>query len=314
MEKAMDLSIMIVGSSNFDINLMVKDIPVVGETILASDMQTGFGGKGGNQAFTIVRIGGKVDFLTCLGDDVFGKLYFEEFRKNGFDLDYIKVINNKPNGTAIINIDKDGRNNIVVYPGSSRSLTPDLIKDNLEMVLSHDIIMTQLEIPVETTEYITSIKTRNNIFILNPSPVDKNHDYSGILKEVDILIPNEVELSQLSGTSITDIGDVKNASEKMLSKGVKNMVVTLGKKGVFVKNAQIQEYIEAPDVKVVDTAGAGDAFAGAFMFKYAKTKDIITSAKFANKVATISVTRQGTYKSVPTKQEIEQMADFFNEP
>jgi ribokinase len=100
----------------------------------------------------------------------------------------------------------------------------------------------------------------------------------------------------------------------MLSKGVKNMVVTLGKKGVFVKNAQIQEYIKAPDVKVIDTAGAGDAFAGSFMFKYAKTKDIIAAAKFANKVATISVTRQGTYKSVPTKQEIEQMADFFNEP
>ncbi len=292
---------------------MVKDIPAVGETILAGDMETGFGGKGANQAFTITKIGGKVDFLTCIGDDVFGKLYLEEFSKNGFNLDYIKVISNKSNGIALINIDEEGRNTIVVFPGSSRSLTPDIIKDNLESVLSHDIIMTQLEIPAETAEFIASIKTGKNIFILNPSPVDKNYDYSRILKDVDILMPNEVELSQLVNASITSIEDIRKACMKILLKGVKNIVVTLGKKGVFVKNADTEEYIDAPDVKVIDTSGAGDAFAGSFMFYYSKKKDIVNAAKFANKVATISVTRQGTYKSVPTRQEIEQMAEFFKD-
>jgi ribokinase len=308
-----NLSIMVIGSSNFDINLRVRDIPVVGETVLSNGMEIGFGGKGGNQSFTIAKIGGSVDYLTCIGDDVFGGLYREEFRKNNFNMDYIKVIDNKPNGIAVINIDENGRNTIVVYPGSSRSLTPDIIKENLEMILSHDIIMTQLEIPVETAEYIAKSKTAKNIFILNPSPVDKNYNYSQILKSVDILMPNEVELSQLADMEIKELGDVREASAKLLSEGVKNMVVTLGKKGVFIKNSGIEQYIEAPDVRVVDTAGAGDAFAGAFMYDYSRTRDIIKAADFANKVATISVTRYGTHKSVPTREEIEQMADFFKD-
>lgn len=313
MESGKNLSIMVIGSSNFDINLTVKGIPVVGETILSSSMEIGFGGKGGNQSFTIAKIGGSVDYLTCIGNDVFGGLYREEFRKNNFNMDYIKVIDNMPNGIAVINIDENGRNTIVVYPGSSRSLTPDIIKENLEMILSHDIIMTQLEIPVETAEYLAKIKTGKNIFILNPSPVDKNYNYAQILKSVDILMPNEVELSQLADMEIKEIEDVREASAKLLSKGVKNMVVTLGKKGVFIMNSVLKQYIEAPDVRVVDTAGAGDAFAGAFMHDYSKTRDIIKAAIFANKVATISVTRRGTHKSVPTRQEIEQMADFFKE-
>jgi len=313
MESDKNLSIMVIGSSNFDINLTVKDIPVVGETILSSSMEIGFGGKGGNQSFTIAKIGGSVDYLTCIGDDVFGSLYREEFRKNNFNMDYIKVIDNMPNGIAVINIDENGRNTIVVYPGSSGSLTPDVIKENLEMILSHDIIMTQLEIPVETAEYLAKTKTGKNIFILNPSPVDKSYNYAQILKSVDILMPNEVELSQLAGIEIKEMEDVRNASAKLLLKGVKNMVVTLGKKGVFVRNSVLEQYIEAPDVKVVDTAGAGDAFAGAFMHDYSRNRDIIKAANFANKVATISVTRRGTHKSVPTRQEIEQMADFFKD-
>jgi ribokinase len=304
-------SIIVIGSSNFDINLTVRDIPIVGETVLSSGMETGFGGKGANQAFTIAKIGGKVDYLTCIGDDVFGNLYWEEFRKNNFNMDYIKVIKNKSNGIAVINIDENGRNTIVVYPGSSRYLTPEIIKENLEMILSYNIIMTQLEIPVETAEYIAQNKTDKNIFILNPSPVDKNYDYSQILKNVDILMPNEVELSQLANIEIKEIQDVREASAKLLAAGIKNMVVTLGDKGVFIKNSNIEQYIPAQDVKVIDTAGAGDAFAGAFMFDYSKTLDIVKAANFANKVATISVTRPGTHKSVPTRDEIEQMADFF---
>jgi ribokinase len=306
-----NLSIMIIGSSNFDIILRVGNIPVVGETILSSSMETGFGGKGANQAFTVKKIGGGVDYLTCIGDDIFGQLYQKEFADNGFDMDYIKTIKNNSNGLAIITVDESGSNSIVVYPGTSKSLTKEIIKENFEIIMSHDIIMTQLEIPVETAEYIAETKTAKTIFILNPSPVDKKYDYSGILKKVDILMPNEVELAQLSGMAINELPDVRKASEKMLSAGVKNMVVTLGKKGVFVKNRDIDVYIEAPDVKVVDTSGAGDAFAGAFMFEYSKTKDIVKAARYANKVATISVTRHGTHKSVPDRLEIEQMADFF---
>ena len=309
----MQKSIMIVGSSNFDINLKVKDIPVPGETVLSDFLEIGFGGKGGNQSFTVKKIGGEVDYLTCIGDDVFGQLYLETFRKNGFDLDFIKVIKSRQNGIAVVNIDKDGRNTIVVYPGTSTALTPQIVMDNLDIILDHDMIMTQLEIPVETVELLAQKITENNIFILNPSPVNKDYDYSRILKKVDILIPNEIELAQLSGVKVDAQEQVKEAASKIMDSGVKNLIVTLGKNGAMVINKDISEYIGPTEHKAIDSAGAGDAFAGAFMYKFALTEDLVKSAVFANKVAGISVTRNGTHKSVPTRAEIESMGDYFKD-
>lgn len=308
----MQKSIMIIGSSNFDINLRVRDIPVTGETVLSDNLEIGFGGKGGNQSFTIHKIGGKVDYLTCIGDDVFGKLYLDAFKKSGFDTKYINVIKNQQNGIAVIDIDDEGRNTIVVFPGTSAFLTPEIIADKIDIILDHDIIMTQLEIPAETVEFLAEKITGNNIFVLNPSPVNTNYDYCAILKKVDILIPNEIELSQLSGIKIDSIESIKEASSVIIKKGVKNIITTLGKKGVMVFNEDIAEYINPTEHKAIDTAGAGDVFAGSFMYKFAITQDLLESAKFANKVAGVSVTRRGTHKSAPSKEEIERMKDYFN--
>jgi len=162
----MQKSIMIVDSSNFDINFKVDEIPVTGETVLSDYMEIGYGGKGGNQSFTIQKIGGKVDYMTCIGDDVFGQLYLETFKKNNFSLRFINVMKSQQNGIAIVNIDREGKNTIVVFPGTSSSLTPDIILDNLESILEHEIIMTQLEIPVETVELLAEKITDKNIFIL----------------------------------------------------------------------------------------------------------------------------------------------------
>ncbi len=309
----MQKSIMIIGSSNFDINLKVDDIPVTGETVLSNYMEIGFGGKGGNQSFTIQKIGGKVDYMTCIGDDVFGQLYLETFKKNNFDLEFINVMKSQQNGIAVVNIDRDGKNTIVVFPGTSSSLTPDIIQNNLESILEHDIIMTQLEIPVETVELLAEKVTERNIFILNPSPVNREYDYSRILKKVNILIPNEIELAMLSGMDIKNLDDVKKASHRIMQAGVDNLIVTLGSEGAMVIGPGIERHIEPTEHKAVDSTGAGDAFAGSFMYKYAMTEDLIKSAIFANKIAGLSVTRYGTHKSVPTKEEIERMGDFFKD-
>lgn len=304
-------TIIIIGSSNFDINLKVKEIPVIGETVLSNDMETGFGGKGTNQVFTVNKIGGKADYLTCIGDDVFGKLYLDYLKESHFDLQFVNVIKNQKNGIAVVSIDKMGRNTIVVYSGSSSFLTSDIILKNINKILEYEIIMTQLEIPIETVELLAEKKNSGNIFVLNPSPVNKDYDYSKLLKKVDILIPNEVELSQLTSIEIKNIQDIEKAAQKILYIGVKNLVVTLGNKGVFIKNKNIKKYIECTNLKPVDTSGAGDAFIGAFLYRFSVNRDLIKSADFANKVAGISVTRYGTHKSVPDAEEIETMKDFF---
>lgn len=304
-------TIIVIGSSNFDISLKVKGIPVIGETVLSNDMETGFGGKGTNQVFTINKIGGKADYLTCIGDDVFGKLYLDYLKKNHFNLNFINVIKNQKNGIAVVSIDNIGRNTIIVYPGSSSSLTSDIILKNFNKIFEYEIIMTQLEIPVETVELLAEKKSHENIFVLNPSPVNREYDYSKLLKKVDILIPNEVELSQLTSTETKNIREIEKAAQKILDMGVKNLIVTLGNKGVFIKNRNIKEYIECTDFKPVDTSGAGDAFVGAFLYRFSATRNLIKSADFANKVAGISVTRYGTHKSVPTAEEIKAMKDFF---
>ena len=195
-------SITVIGSSNYDVLLKVNEIPVAGETMLARGMETGFGGKGANQAMTIAKLGANIKFFTCIGNDIFGKLYLDNFRKSNINLEFIEVIENEHNGIAVINVDKEGRNNIVVYPGANSHLTTDMIIKNEKDIFSSKLIITQLEIPLSSVELIARKKSSNNVFILNPSPLDKNINYDLILKDVDILVSNEIELAQLSGIKI----------------------------------------------------------------------------------------------------------------
>ena len=304
--------ILVIGSSNYDIVLKTKKIPEAGETVMASGLITGFGGKGANQAMSISRIGGDVRLFTCLGDDVFGTLYLDNLKKSGLDLDYIKVIKTSNTGIAVVNVDSSGRNNIVVFPGANDLLKPQLILENLEEIFKFHIIITQLEIPVSTVRTIAKQKTEKNIFILNPSPVDPLEDYEDILEKVDILLPNEIELSHLSGKRTEGLDEVKKAAGIILKSGVKNIVITLGGKGVMVINQKFEEYIQAEKIEAVDTEGAGDIFAGAFTYFYARTYDILKSARFANKIAAVSVTRFGAQNSIPTSEEISRTIKIYN--
>ncbi|MEE8324838.1 MAG: ribokinase [Candidatus Humimicrobiaceae bacterium] len=306
-----DDPIIVIGSSNYDIVLKTKKIPVAGETVMAGGMLTGFGGKGSNQAMTISRIGGNVRLFTCLGDDVFGTLYMDYFKRSGLNLDYLKVIKNSNNGVAVVNVDSSGRNNIVVFPGANDFLKPELILENIEEIYKFPIIITQLEIPVSTVRVLAQHKPEKNILILNPSPVDLSVDYRDILEKVDILLPNEIELSHLSGKRTGSLQEVKMAADILLKSGVKNIVITMGDKGVMVKNNDLEVYVRAEKVEAVDTEGAGDVFTGAFTYFYARTYDILKSARFANKIAAISVTRYGAQNSIPTSNEISRTVKIF---
>jgi ribokinase len=183
--------------------------------------------------------------------------------------------------------------------------------ENSEAVFGSRLIITQLEIPVSTVKTIADNKKAGNTFILNPSPIDPDQDYDEILKKVDILIPNEIEAAQLSGTGIKSKAEIKKAAEKLIEKGVKNLVITLGEDGAMVFNEMTSEHIPPEKVKAVDSEGAGDVFTGAFVYFYSKTPDILRSASFANKIASISVTRYGAQKSIPTTHEIKEISKLF---
>jgi ribokinase len=249
-------------------------------------------------------MGGKVKLFTCLGDDVFGELYLDNFKKSGLDLDFVKVVREQGSGIAVVNVDDSGSNNIVVYPGANSLLTPDLIETKLDQVLAVPFIVTQLEIPVQTVRYLAGIITGKNTLILNPSPIDPDEDYRDILEKTDILIPNEIELLQLAGVDPGSPGNLENAAGKVLKKGVKNLVVTMGGKGVWVINNDISEHIPAEKVKVIDTEGAGDVFTGSFTYFYSMSQDILEAARSANKVAAVSVSKYGAQNSIPSREEV----------
>lgn len=299
--------ISVIGSANFDVYIKVNKSPKIGETILANDIFTNFGGKGANQSITIKKLGGDVNLFACLGDDSFGNLVRENLKNNNIDLKYLNIIKDQNNGMAVVHLYKNGDNQVIVFPGANGLMKKELLKNKINSILISDIILTQLEIPADTVDFLSESKTESNTFILNPSPIDEGYDYNPILRKVDILIPNEIELEQLAKISIKRAEDIEIAADTLINIGVKNVVVTLGSEGVLVRNNEISKHIKAKKTKVVDTSGAGDIFAGAFCFHYAKTRDLIDSAIYANKAASLSVTKWGTTTAIPTKQEIENV-------
>jgi ribokinase len=305
--------IFIIGSSNYDIVLKMNDIPVIGETVLANGLETGFGGKGANQAVTLSKLGAEVSFLTSIGDDLFGKLYYDHLISTGIKKDSIIVSEGSHNGIAVINVDKTGKNNIVVYPGANSLLKDELFLAHMGKMNDYKIIITQLEIPIETVVKIAQKKEEDHIFILNPSPINDAYDYDHILNKVDILVPNEIELQKLSGCMIEkeDTLSLSKACDTLIDRGVKNIIVTLGNKGAFIKNERIEELVPVRDVRVIDTEGAGDIFMGAFAFYFHLTEDMITAVKYANEIATLSVTRFGAQRSIPSVKEIKNINKFF---
>jgi len=303
--------ITVIGSSNFDIIIAVKNNPRPGESILAKDLFTDYGGKGATQAVTASKLGGNVRFLTCLGDDLFGKLVLDNLKKKKINLELVKVCNSQKNGMAAGTFDDKGENIVICYPGANSLLKKDVIIDNLDHILGSDIILTQLEIPLESVELLSIKKTENNILILNPSPLDNSVDYAPILKNIDILIPNEIEMGELAGMETNTLQDIKRASGIVLEMGVKNLVITLGGNGVLVKNSEFERHIKAEKVKVLNTVGGGDIFAGAFTYYLSISDDLLESAVYANKAAAISVTREGTQSAIPLVSEIEEFEKFI---
>ena len=285
-----------------DISFSGNKIPTTGETILGDNYNVGPGGKGCNQAIAISRLGGKVNFISKLGNDDYGKLAIDKLKKDKIDTSNIIISNKHKTGVAGIHVDRNtGKNAITVVRGAPSSLTIKEINTNL--IKKSKIFLTQLEIPTEVTLHcLKAAKEFGLINILNPAPACKlSNDFFNL---VDYFTPNEIEAEFYTGVKITDQNDAKVSAKKLIDMGIKKVIITLGEKGLFYSDGKEEIYMKASPDKAVDTTGARYAFNGAFSFSLLKGKKIKDCLEMANKVAGISTKKLGAGDSMPFLNDV----------
>lgn len=295
--------IIVVGSSNTDMVIKSKKLPSPGETILGGTFLMNPGGKGANQAVAAARLGGSVTFVTKIGNDMFGSEAVDLFSKENINTGYITNDPVNPSGVALIIVDENGENSIVVAPGSNSSLSAYDISEDVFRTGNADIFLMQLEIPLGTVEYVAQKAYANNsMVILNPAPARYLSD--DLLSCVSIITPNETEAELLTGIKVTDTASATRAAKEFHSKGVSNVVITMGSSGAFLSTGNILKMISVVPAKAVDTTAAGDVFNGALAVALSEGKEMEEAVVFANKASAISVTRMGAQASAPYRNEI----------
>jgi ribokinase len=296
-------SIVIVGSSNTDMVIRSPHLPAPGETILGGTFFMNAGGKGANQAVAASRLGGNISFIAKVGNDIFGKEAIRVFKKEGMDVSTVLKDKQLPSGTALITVDDQGENCIVVASGANASLLPADIKKFRSKVQSASILLMQLETPVETILYASSLAAGNKVnIILNPAPARALPDE--LLKNISIITPNEKEAEMLTGVSVHNRSSAEQAALALSKKGIGTVIITLGAKGALVLHKNKFSLIDAPKVKAVDTTAAGDVFNGALAVALSENKSVKDAVKFACRAASVSVTRLGAQASAPYRKEV----------
>lgn len=295
--------IIVIGSSNTDMVIKTRKLPLPGETILGGTFLMNPGGKGANQAVAASRLGGNVTFVTKIGSDLFGNEALNGFKTAKIDTRYIVKDPINPSGVALINVDENGENIIVVAPGANAMLVASDIRNEIFSTSRSDLFLMQLEIPIETVKYVAERAYRNgNRVILNPAPACWLSD--SLYKWIYLITPNETEAGLLTGIEVYDEFSAKEAAEYFRNKGVQNVVITMGGTGAYISSGSLSIMIPGIKVKAVDTTAAGDIFNGAMAVAIAEGKDLLTAVNFANEAAAISVTRMGAQASAPFRNEV----------
>lgn len=291
-----------------DIVLNVKDMPKVGETIFSTSLSSIAGGKGANQAVAASRLGSKIFMIGKVGKDANGKSLVSQLENDYIDVSQIIYDDKNPTGTAIITVDSKGNNTIIVVSGSNMNITVEDIKKASPIIEGCSALVAQFETPLEATLEAFKIAKNNNITtILNPAPAKEICEE--LLKLTDIIIPNETEAFEITKIQVENEKHAMEAGQKLIEKGVKYVIVTLGEKGAALVSADRCEIIPAYKVEAVDTTAAGDSFIGALAGKlkltgYEDYENIKKAIKFANKVSSIAVQKKGAQPSLPTLEEV----------
>lgn len=301
----MDKKIAVIGSNMMDLITYMDRLPAPGETLETDKFDLGFGGKGANQATAAAKLGADVTFVSRVGDDLFGPEVINNMNKMEINTNHVKTTNNSSSGVAPIFVNREGENRIFIIKGANKDLKPVDIDDAAETLRECDLIILQLEIPLETVYYAIDFGNKNNIeVILNPAPAN-SLDFE-MVKKVDIFVPNETELADVSNIKINDINDIKRAVCSLQEKGLKNIIVTLGSRGAFIASEKEQDLIESIDIKPHDTTGAGDAFIGSLAYYYLQKDSLFEAVRYANIYAGLSTLKPGTQKSYLSGNEFEK--------
>jgi len=297
-------SIVVVGSTNTDMVIKASHLPQPGETILGGTFFMSAGGKGANQAVAAARLGARVVFIAKTGFDVFGRQSIELFEKEGIDTSCIVRDRIEPSGVALITVHDHGENCIVVAPGANGALTPEDIDVAKEKFENARLILTQLETPVETVEYVATLAESMGItFMLNPAPATRLSDE--LLEKTSIITPNQKEVEMLTGIKVTDESSAKQAGVVLQKKGIETVIITMGAAGAFLLDKNKSVMVPGHKVNVVDTTAAGDVFSGALAVALCEGRPMEDSVIFACKAAAVSVTRLGAQASAPHRHEVE---------
>jgi ribokinase len=298
--------IVVVGSCNTDMVIKADRLPIPGETILGGTFFMNPGGKGANQAVAAARMGGKVTLISKTGNDVFGKQSVMLYNSENINTDFVFSDPSRPSGVALITVDAHGENCIVVASGANASLSPSDINKAISEIESSDLVLMQLEIPIETVEYVAEIANNKGIkVILNPAPARALSDK--LLKCLYIIIPNKSEAEILSGIKVTDYETARQAADIISTRGVDNVVITLGSLGALIKEGAEYFYVEAHKVESVDTTAAGDTFCGSVCVGLSEGKSILESVKLAARASALTVTRMGAQSSIPYRSELSSL-------
>lgn len=295
--------IIVIGSSNVDMVVRTSHLPAPGETILGGEFFMNQGGKGANQAVAIKRLGGNLIFMAKLGNDVLGRQSVGYFKKEGIDTRYIALDEDSVSGVALISVDDHAENSIVVASGANMLLNEQDVDKMLEEMCEGDILLMQLEIPLQTVEYAARKAFGKGVkVVLNPAPARSLP--KELFRHLYMVTPNRIEAEMLTGIKIANDADVEKVAEEICAMGVKNVIITLGSKGCLIREEGVSYRIDAFKVEPIDTTAAGDTFNGALCVGLSEGMDLKQAAVMASKASSIAVTRMGAQSSIPYREEL----------
>ena len=297
--------IAVVGSANVDLTTFTDQFPKPGETIFGQKFDLGFGGKGANQAVAARLCGAEVFMVARVGSDLFGPATIENFKKLGIDATHVKQVEGLSSGVAPIFVDPHGQNRILVIKGANDALKPKEVDEAADTLKSADCIVLQFEIPLETVYYTVAFARKHGIrCILNPAP---GHPVDmPALAGLDYFVPNETEAETIAGMPVKNVEDAKKAAEKLLSGGMRRVIITLGANGSLLAAKGAVEHLPAFPLKSIDSTGAGDAFIGSFAVFLAEGTSEREAVRRANLYAGLSTTGIGTQKSFYDRARFEK--------
>jgi len=297
------VKIVVIGSLNVDLVVRAPRVPQDGETIIGSAFQRFFGGKGANQAVAARRQGAYTVMAGRVGRDIFGDEQLRSLEEEGISTAGIVRDEEQPTGTASIILDERGSNRIIVVPGANGAYSPRDVDDLRPIIQDADAVVVQLEIPLPAVERALAVAWElGKLTVLNPAPAADLPPE--IYRTVSVITPNESEAALLTGVEVADLAGARQAAQILRAKGVRQVIITLGARGVYGLSADEEFHIPAHAVAVVDTVAAGDTFTGALAVMLAEGKPLQQAARYANAAAAIAVTRPGAQPSVPRRSEV----------